>query len=206
MELITAPDSSPSRLGLLPGGFNPPTRAHLALAGSALAFVDAVLLVIPRSFPHKTWEGASPDQRYEMLRRVTAGHPGIGAAIAEGGLFIEIAREARELFPTAELHIICGRDAAERIVSWDYGEAGSIDHMLEEFRLLVAPRQGAYVPPAHLEHAVRTLPVDSYDDCSSTHVRTGAEGWRSLVPHEIAAMVQKIYCSVAVASRNARRR
>jgi cytidyltransferase-like protein len=206
MELITAPENPPARLGLLPGGFNPTTRAHLALAESALALVDSVLLVIPRLFPHKKWEGASPEQRTEMLRRVSVRRKGIGAATSEGGLFIEIAREARELFPAAELHIICGRDAAERIIAWDYGNTGSIEKMLQEFNLLVAPRLGAYVPPPRLAHAVRALPVKSCDDCSSTHVRMAAEGWRTLVPDEIAELVESSYPSLAVASRKARSR
>jgi cytidyltransferase-like protein len=205
MELITAPLSRPARLGLLPGSFNPPTRAHIALAESALEVVDQVLLVIPRAFPHKGWEGASPEQRIEMLRRVTAERPRVGAAVAEGGLFIEIAREARQLFPKAELHIVCGRDAAERIIGWDYGETGSIEDMLGEFRLLVAPRQGGYQVPAHLAHAVRTLPLDCWDDCAATHVRIAADNWRSLVPAEISGMVEQIY-SPADASRNARNR
>jgi cytidyltransferase-like protein len=205
MELITASDIRPVRLGLLPGSFNPPTCAHLALAESALGLVDQVLLVIPRAFPHKSWEGASPEQRIEMLRRVTAGRPRIGAAIADGGLFIEIAREARTMFPGAELHILCGRDAAERIIGWDYGESGAIGQMLQEFGLLVAPRHGIYAPPPHLSHAVRPLPLESYDDCASTHVRMAAENWRSLVPHEIRDLVESIY-SPAVASRNALRR
>jgi cytidyltransferase-like protein len=202
MKLIAAPESRPTRLGLLPGSFNPPTRAHLALAESALGFVDEVLLVIPQAFPHKTWEGASPEQRIEMLRRVTAARPRIGAAVTEGGLFIDIAREARRLFPESEMHIVCGRDAAERIISWDYGQTGSIEQMFEEFQLLVAPRQGGYVPPQHLVYAVRALPLASYDDCASTRVRTAAENWRSLVPAEIADLVEQIY-SPALASRNA---
>lgn len=206
MQLITRPEKTVVRLGLLPGSFNPPTRAHLALADSALGLVDHVLLVIPRAFPHKTWEGASPDQRIEMLRRITSARPSVSAAVSDGGLFIEIAREAREQFPDAELHVLCGRDAAERIVSWDYGVDGSIEQMLREFHLLVAPRQGVYVPPSNLAHAIRSLPLDAYDECSSTQVRAAAENWRSLVPDEIADLVERIYSPPAVASRNARSR
>src|SRR4051794_16288975 len=99
MQLISGPESPPARVALLPGSFNPPTRAHLALAESALGMTDHVLLVMPRAFPHKTWHGASPEQRMEMLRLLTSGREKIGAAISDGGLFIEIAREAREHFP-----------------------------------------------------------------------------------------------------------
>jgi hypothetical protein len=41
---------------------------------------------------------------------------------------------------------MCGRDAAERIVGWDYGDGPPIQDQLNEFRLLVASREGEYSP------------------------------------------------------------
>jgi cytidyltransferase-like protein len=175
----------------MPGTFNPPTRAHVALAEAALAVVDEVVFVLPKAFPHKSFDGATAEQRAEMLRLIAAPRPAFGAAFAAGGLYIDIGREAREEYPEAEIHLICGRDAAERIVSWDYGRPGVVEQMLSEFRLLVAPRAGIYCPPAHLAHAVRNLETGDYDACSSTRVR--CETAVELVPDEIAEMVKLIY-------------
>src|SRR4051794_31945900 len=110
------------RLGILPGTFNPPTRAHMALAGAALAQVDEVLFVLPREFPHKVYEGASFAERIEMLQLAAADEPHFSIASTGGGLFIEIARECRDAYSDAALCFLCGRDAAERIVNWDYGD------------------------------------------------------------------------------------
>jgi nicotinate-nucleotide adenylyltransferase len=205
MQWIAKPAGNPKRLGLLPGGFNPPTRAHIALAEAALSVVDQVVLVLPQVFPHKQYEGATEQERHEMLRRIASARKRIGAAVADRGLFIDIVREAREHYLAADIHVICGRDAAERIIGWDYGEPGAIEQMLREFRLLVAPREGQYLPPAHLAHAVQSLVAGDYDECSSTRIRTCDGDWAVLVPDEIRDLVERIY-SPADASRNARSR
>lgn len=191
MEWIVRPIGRPARLGLMPGSFNPPTCAHVALAEAALSVVDQVVLVLPRWFPHKTFDGASPEQRVDMLRRIAEARPSFGAALSDGGLYVEIAREAQQVYPGTEIHLVCGRDAAERIVTWDYGESGVVEAMLREFRLLVAPREGEYAPPPHLAHAVRNLVAGDFDECSSTRVRSDI-AWH-LVPGEIADVVREIY-------------
>src|ERR1051325_5057741 len=139
---------NPKRLGILPGTFNPVTVAHMALARAALSQVDEVVFVLPRVFPHKTYSGASFDERIEMLRAAVADNPAFSIATAEGGLFVEIARECRAAYGDGvTLSFLCGRDAAERIAGWDYGRPGAFPEMLREFELLVAPRSGAYDPP-----------------------------------------------------------
>ena len=89
----------PRRLAILAGSFNPPTRAHLALAEAALTFADEVLFVLPKIFPHKEYVGASLDQRMRMLQTATAAHRNWSIGIADQGLFIEIANEAKPHFP-----------------------------------------------------------------------------------------------------------
>ena len=99
--------------------------------------------------------------------------------------------------PDTEISFLCGRDAAERIIHWDYGEAGAIEKMLEEFSLLVAERGGTYEPPAHLRHRVRQLPLaEDFSDVSSTEVRrriAAGEAWEHLVPSAIVDQVRRIY-------------
>ena len=83
----------PRKLAILPGAFNPPTRAHLAMAESALNVADEVLFVLPRAFPHKEYSGASFNTRVELLRAALAGNARFSLASTDRGLFIEMARE-----------------------------------------------------------------------------------------------------------------
>jgi len=180
----------------VPGAFNPPTRAHVILARAALAYADAVLFTLPSTLPHKEFTGASLEQRIAMLTRITNADERLGTAVAEGGLYVEIAREARREFPHTEIALLCGRDAAERIVGWTYDEPGAVERMLAEFELLVAPRRGDYEPPAHLRSRIRILEVPNLDDYSSTRVRdmiVRGENWQHLAPEEIVDLIAEIY-------------
>src|SRR5450432_4836233 len=58
------------RIGVLPGTFNPPTRAHLALAEAALEHVDRVIFVLPRVLPHKDLSGVSFEERLALIQAV----------------------------------------------------------------------------------------------------------------------------------------
>ncbi len=115
----------------------------------------------------------------------------------EGGLFIDIAREMRAREPESEIYFVCGRDAAERILSWGYGEPGFAERMLEEFGLLVAARQGEVnVPEPFAERVIPLRLNGSFDDVSSTEVRrriAAGEPWEDLVPEEIVDLVRKVY-------------
>lgn len=180
------------QIGVLAGAFNPVTRAHLALAGAARGAVDEIVCVVPRVYPHKHFHGASLEDRIEMLR-LAGGHDRV--EVTEGGLFIDIARELRR--EDVEILFICGRDAAERIIHWDYGEQVAIERMLEEFSLLVAERGGTYEAPVHLRHRVHQLALgEDLSEVSSTEVRRRiavGEAWEHLVPEAIVGHVRRIY-------------
>ena len=193
MEFFRRANGPTLNLGILPGTFNPITIAHLALARSALAYVDEVVFVLPRVLPHKPFSGASFDQRVEMLDAATRFKQRWSTAVADTGLFIEIAEECRDAYgKDTRLSFICGRDAAERIALWDYGRPGVFEEMLEAFDLLVAPRMGIWNHPA-----VRELSLDcDYDAVSATEVReriARGEPWEHLVPESIRAMASRIY-------------
>src|SRR4051795_527731 len=98
MEFFQRAHGLPTRLGILPGAFNPVTIAHLALARASLRDVDEVVFILPRVFPHKTYSGAAFDDRVEMLRAATSGESTFSIATADGGLFLEIAAECREAY------------------------------------------------------------------------------------------------------------
>lgn len=188
----------PSRLGILPGTFNPVTVAHLSLARAALARCDEVLFVLPRVLPHKTYSGASHQERLELLEAALDGHGALSLAVADGGLFVEIATECRKVYgPDVRLSFLCGRDAAERIASWDYGSPGAFEAMLYNFDLLVARRNGEYDPPSNLSSRLERLELPyEVDSISATEIRRRIEEgtpWEDLVPPAIHERVRKIY-------------
>jgi len=182
----------PKRIAILAGAFNPLTRAHIALAQAASSAADEVIWVVPRVYPHKRIEGARLEQRLEMLYRTP-----YRVETTEGGLFIEIAREMKAREKESEIFFVCGRDAAERILNWDYGEPGFAQRMMQEFGLLVAARQGEFIaPPAFTRRIIPILLNGSFDDISSTEVRrriAAEDSWEHLVPEEIVDLVRSAY-------------
>src|SRR5258708_36157626 len=196
MQFYNRVTGIPAKLAILPGAFNPPTRAHLAMAESALSVADEVLFVLPRAFPHKEYSGADFDARVELLRAALAGNPRFSLASSDRGLFIEMAREARADYgASTELFILCGRDAAERIVNWDYGRGDSIEKQLEVFELLVASRGGHYAPAAPIRNRVRSIALPAgVEEISSTEVRRrirAGEPLHALVPGPVAALLAR---------------
>ncbi len=187
----------PCKVGILAGSFNPPTIAHIELARAAIRCVDLILYVVPRIFPHKHYHGATLEQRVEMLDLAGLDIPH-AIASTEQGLFIDIARECRAHFGReTNLAFICGRDAAERILHWDYGRPGVVAEMLEKFELLVAPRDGHFSPPEEFKHRIHALPLAAGNErVSSTEVReriARGEPWEYLVPDNIRERVRVIY-------------
>jgi nicotinate-nucleotide adenylyltransferase len=198
MEFFRRPAAGPHRLGILSGTFNPPTRAHLALAEGALDVVDGVLFVMPRVLPHKSYEGVGFTDRLRMLEAATDGQPRFSLAATERGLFIEIARECRAaLGPGVSLAFLCGRDAAERAMNWDYGRPGAFLEMLQEFELLVAARKGSLEIPQEAANRIHALPIAAeYDDVSATEVRRrirSGQPWEHLVAERIVPLVRELY-------------
>jgi nicotinate-nucleotide adenylyltransferase len=198
MEFFRRSAREPCRLGVFPGTFNPVTMAHMALAEGALAVVDEVVFILPRKFPHKTYCGASFEQRVELLCMALGEEPRYSVAASERGLFAEIAAECREAYGAhARLSFLCGRDAAERVANWDYGRRGAYVEMLQEFDLLVAARGGEYHPPEKLMNSCARLELSgAWDQVSASEVRTRigrGEAWEHLVPAAVRRRVGEIY-------------
>jgi nicotinate (nicotinamide) nucleotide adenylyltransferase len=198
MDFFWRAATPPRRLAALPGTFNPPTRAHIALAHAALGSADEVLFVLPRGFPHKAYFGASFDERVRMLAAAVEDEPRFSMAASDAGLFIDIARECRLAYgPEVEVVILCGRDAAERAAGWDYGQPGAFREQLREYELLVAPRLGSYEAPAEFADCIHPLgAIEGYDEVSATEVRERVrrgQAWEHLVPEPVLEMVREIY-------------
>jgi len=198
MQFLLHPPDGSRAVGILPASFNPVTIAHLELAHAALTHVDRSILVLPRVLPHKEYSGASFEQRLFILQEVVRHEPRLGLAVSDSGLFVDVAREFREARGSAaQLWFLCGRDAAERIAGWDYGRAGVFEEMMQEFGLLVAARNGEYVPPAHCAASVREISLNSKcSGVSATLVReciARGEAWEHLVPEKARELVQSFY-------------
>jgi nicotinate (nicotinamide) nucleotide adenylyltransferase len=198
MQFFRRANRRPSRLGVLPGAFNPLTVAHLALANAALTEVDEVVFVLPQVFPHKHYWGASFEQRVAMLTASLDDECRFSIASSEQGLFVEIAAECAAAYgPGVRLSFLCGRDAAERIAGWDYGQGIQFADTLRGFDLLVAARGGEFQPPSGLGSRIRPLALgDNCDAISATDIRrriAAGEPWEDLVPPAIRRQVLEIY-------------
>jgi nicotinate-nucleotide adenylyltransferase len=198
MEFFRHAGGRPQRVGVLAGAFNPVTVAHLALARAASSQVDEVVFVLPKLFPHKRYHGAPFTERVEMLRAAIQNEPAFSIAAADGGLFLEIAAECREAYgEDVRLTFLCGSDAAERILNWDYGDPDAVTAMLRQFDLLVAARGGNLTTVPDYRHCVEILPLNGeFDHVSSTEVRERiAQGlpWEHLAPEGARDLVRRAY-------------
>jgi len=186
------------RLGILSAAFNPVTVAHLEMARQARREyrLDEVLFLLPLRLPHKEYTGASLPQRLEMLRAALAAEPQFSIGSTDRGLFLDIARECRPAYGSqAEFFFLCGRDAAERIAAWDYGEEIPFGEQLQQFQMLVAPREGPYLPPREWAGRIHALSVSPGIAAVSSSMVRGAiaagKAWAHLVPAGAAAIIRR---------------
>ncbi len=183
------------RLGILPAAFNPPTTAHVALAEVARErfALDQVAFVLPQTLPHKKLSRHEFRQRLGWVASLAQDSDAWLAASAEQGLVVDIVREFREhVRSSVELFVISGRDAAERFVSWDYGDAPSFDEQLRHFQLLVGSREGVYrVAPQHAERIHPFEISNEYDRVSASAVRDQLD--LKTVPEAIRHSVAKAF-------------
>ena len=118
--------TSPQRIGIMGGSFDPILNGHL-VAASEVAYrfqLDQVVFV-PTGQP---WQKAGRDvtaaeHRYLMTMVATASNPRFTVSRVdidrEGPTYtIDTLRDLRELFPDAELYFITGADSLASIMSW----------------------------------------------------------------------------------------
>ena len=191
---------------MFPGAYNPPTVAHVAIARAALAWADEVVWILPEAFPHKEFEHTGFEERAAMLGKVVGDEPRFSFASSSAGLYADIGDEARAHFGAGpEIAILCGRDAARRVATWEYDTPGFYEAMLARYRLLVAARHGEYLPEPRYREMVLALEMPrTFDEVSSTEVRerlrVGGD-WRSLVPEQLRDDVNRLYCQPPPSAR-----
>jgi len=115
MEFVFRRKPARNRLAVFPGAFNPPTRAHEAMALAALAHAEEVVLTLSARMPHKPLDPSEVEQRLGWMRLLAEDDPRISVALCDTGLFVDMAREARSTTGVEQVSIVCGRDAAQNV-------------------------------------------------------------------------------------------
>jgi nicotinic acid mononucleotide adenylyltransferase len=143
--------AQPRRLGLLPGSFNPPTEAHLALARSALATgsLDRLdFLLASRTVNKERVEGTTLADRLLLLELVAEPSPQLGVVFVNRGLYVEQAELIHAALPDlAELWFVVGFDKIVQIFDPRYYQDrdAALDRLFVLARFMVAPRGEADV-------------------------------------------------------------
>jgi nicotinic acid mononucleotide adenylyltransferase len=133
-------------LAVLPGAFNPPTRAHLALARSArdLGF-DGVLLSLGSVTVAKPETGLALEDRLALLVRMTEHEPGLGVVVVNRGLYAEQAEAISSAIPgVRDLTFVAGMDKLPQILDPRYYAdlEAALAALFARARLLIAARGG----------------------------------------------------------------
>jgi nicotinic acid mononucleotide adenylyltransferase len=210
LELLSDLAEKPGRVGLLPGSYDPPTVAHVAMAEAALRdHVDLVVLVYSvRTLP-KEGEAHPPlldePERIEALVRVAAAHPGSAAGLASHGLLADQATAAWARFPQAELSLVMGSDKVLQLLDpkWYGDRDATLASLFALARALYAVRSGderalreTLAAPQNVRWRSRFVPLDvppHVAAVSSREVRARirrGEDVRNLVPPEVHALLR----------------
>lgn len=118
--------TTPSDVGLLGGTFDPPHRGHLEMGLLALRELSlARVIFMPAPVPpHKQGTRASFEHRFEMTRRLVAGHPGLEVSDFEERLPAPhyTVRTLTELLAGplegCRIHLIVGGDSLTELHLW----------------------------------------------------------------------------------------
>lgn len=179
-------------VALLPGSFNPPTVAHLALARAGLERgADAVLFSLAtRTVDKEVITGAALEDRLLLLELLSARDARLGVLLVNRGLYVDQAVAVHAAFPSLrEVIYLVGYDKIAQIFDPRYYDDrdAALERLFALASFLVAPRAdagpeeldnllsrpenrrfAAAVEPLHLPPALR--------DVASSAVRAHAAG------------------------------
>jgi nicotinate-nucleotide adenylyltransferase len=199
MQRAMKHQSSPVRVGILGGTFDPPHHGHLLMAERARVQYDLHhVIFLPAGVPpHKRDEPITArEHRWAMTELACADHTGFFISRREldregPSYTIDTLRDFQErLGPETRLYFIMGQDSAEEVETWKQPQA-----LREEVTLLVAPRpgKGESWQPEDLPEGM--FPIDMPAcDLSSTAIREAVAEGRPishLVPAAVEAYIEK---------------
>lgn len=131
---------------ILPGSYNPPTNAHLALAEAALQAIPQGRLYLAlgtTTINKEQTERATLSDRLLLLEQIARRGGKLGILLTRGGLYVEQARAARAAFPQASaLMFVVGFDKIEQIFDARYYQDrdAALKELFSLASFLVAPR------------------------------------------------------------------
>jgi nicotinic acid mononucleotide adenylyltransferase len=144
--LVTPPSLGTAALrsvAVLPGAFNPPTVAHVALAEAAAPAFDAVLFSLGRVTIDKEESGLLLEDRLWLLERLARRDARFGVIVPNRGLYSGIAEATRRALPTIDvLAFLVGMDKVPQLFDPRYYDdpERELEALFSRARFLVAPR------------------------------------------------------------------
>jgi nicotinic acid mononucleotide adenylyltransferase len=176
------------RVGLLPGSFNPPTDAHVALAeaGRRSGLDTVAYLLSKRTVNKEEVTGVPLADRLGLLSEI-AERTGDAVAFVNRGLYVDLARALRAILPDAgKLVFLVGHDKIAQIFDPSYyvDREAALDELFGLASFLVAPRAEAgaaelaalLAEPANARFAGRVQPLalaEQHRHASSSRARHG---------------------------------
>ncbi len=172
-------------IGCLFGTFDPPHRAHVAIAEHMIKArsLDQVWFVVTPQNPFKQDVIISPDHhRLAMMRLAVLGHEGLMASgfeldLPKPNYTADTLRFMRQRWPDNHFELIIGSDNLASFHRWKDPE-----DILEHHRLLVYPREGLKDhlastvfhghPGVHIVADAPLMPI------SATGIRDDIRAWR----------------------------
>lgn len=134
------------RLGVMGGTFDPPHKAHIAIAEEAMRSfkLDKVLFIPTGTPPHKPVNDITDaEHRYAMTKTAIEGNPGFEVSRMEidrkgPSYSIDTIRSLKEIYPPGtEIYFIIGADEALELPKWYESEK-----LPGLTRFIAAPRSG----------------------------------------------------------------
>jgi nicotinate-nucleotide adenylyltransferase len=182
------------RIGLFGGSFDPPHVGHWLAAVDAFdrLSLDRLDFVPAGQQPLKaSGHTATPSQRLDMLRAMTADDPRFAVNAVEierGGLSftVDTAAAYRASGPDDELFLLLGTDAASGLARWKEPE-----RLVRLVQLVVLTRGVEAFTPAGIGRDALVLETRRVD-VSSTEVRRRASDGRSLRGFVLDAVAEQI--------------
>ncbi len=187
--------STPQKIGLFFGSFNPIHIGHMIIANIMAENTDLhkVWFVVSPQNPFKPSKGLLHEfDRYDMVKAAIADHYKLEASDVEFNLpkpsyTIHTLAYLTEKFPGKEFKVIIGEDNLENFTKWKNHE-----EILNQFGLYVYPRP--HVTNSDLKRHPHVKMIEApLLDISATYIRNCIKGNKSiryLVPELVEQMIR----------------